>query len=227
MQYADFVVFPELFTTGYNLRAEYAETEAGPVAKALSEFARQQGSNVIGGSVIESKDGRLYNTAYVFGRDGSLVGRYSKKNLFRPLGEHEFFSSGLERRNNSGIFTLDGMKIGVMICYDLRFSDILLDMKHNCCSLIFCPMEWPEARIEVRESFAKARAAESHAYLVAANPTGCYAKEEKSVLAGRSSVAGPSGESVFMAGTAAGFYVVEVDLADIARVKEFFQAGAK
>jgi predicted amidohydrolase len=220
---SDFVVFPELFTTGYGLKKENGEDVKGESVQALSRFAREHSTNVIGGSIIEKDRDKFYNTSFVFDRKGALVGRYSKKHLFRPLDEQNFFSSGLERENNGNCFVLDGIPVGVLICYDLRFSDILLEMKRHGAQIIFCPMEWPLVRTEVREAFARSRAAESHAYLVAANATGYSSGgDPKNLLDGRSSVSSPLGERIFRAGTEEGFYAVDLDLDVIEEAIERF-----
>jgi predicted amidohydrolase len=222
----DFLVFPELFTTGYNLKQEFAEDDSGKTVQALSQFAKQTNTNVIGGSIIEKAGKRLYNTSYVFNRKGNLVGKYSKKHLFRPLNEHKFFNSGFNRMNNDNIFLLDDINIGVMICYDLRFSYTLLDMKYNCTKMIFCPMEWPDARTNIRETFTRARAAESYSYVIAANATG-YKVDGKleNLINGHSSIAAPTGDCVFLADNEDKLIVEDVDLDVIDRTKEFFQGG--
>lgn len=217
---ADFVVLPELFTTGYNLNKELAEGDAGNTVKALSSFAKQRNTNVIGGSIIEREGDKFYNTCYIFDRSGQTIGKYSKRNLFRPFSEHKFFSPA---QSNTSNFILDDISIGVMICYDLRFSDMALNMKRNSPKIIFCPMEWPSTRTETRECFAKARAAECYSYLIAANAAYTIDRSLEMLACGASSISSPSGSTLFKAGLEEGFYTFDIDLEACDETRAFFE----
>ncbi len=223
---ADFIVFPELFTTGYTLDEKLAEDDQGNTVNRLSKFARDNNTNVIGGSIIEKEGNSFYNTSYVITREGKVIGRYSKRNLFRPLDEHKFFTTGVNREGNYNTFKLDGINIGIMICYDLRFSSIIQDMIQSQVELIFCPMQWPSARTKIREGFARVRAAESFSYLITANATGYDINNNPSNrIKGHSSISSPSGDCLFQAGKEEGIFVQELDLSQIDNIKKFFKGG--
>ena len=80
----DFLVLPEIFTCPYDNKCfhEFAESDGGTVYRFLSELARDRRMYVIGGSVPELDDEKLYNTSYVFDRSGALIGKHRKVHLF-------------------------------------------------------------------------------------------------------------------------------------------------
>ena len=80
----DFLVLPEIFTCPYDNKCfyEFAESDGGIAYRFLSELARDRRMYVVGGSVPELDDGKLYNTSYVFDRSGALIGKHRKVHLF-------------------------------------------------------------------------------------------------------------------------------------------------
>lgn len=119
----DVILLPELWNTGFS--PEQAEPaladEDGRKTKALfSALARELGVNIVAGSVANRKRGALYNTAYVFSREGEIVAEYDKTHLFSPMGESAVFSAG----DAPTRFMLDGVSCGIMICYDIRFPEL-------------------------------------------------------------------------------------------------------
>ena len=62
----------------------------------------------------------MFNTCRVYGRTGAVLASYDKTHLFTPMGEHDFFTPG----DRLCRFALDGVKCGVIICYDVRFPEL-------------------------------------------------------------------------------------------------------
>ncbi len=120
---ADLVVLPELVATGYVLdRAalrDLAEstTDPGPVLSAWSEEARALGVTVVGGFAERDGD-RLYNAVAVVRPDGTIAGTYRKLHLFGR--EREVFAPG---DLGLPVFEVGGIRLGVVVCYDLRFPE--------------------------------------------------------------------------------------------------------
>ena len=120
---ADLVVLPELVATGYVLdrdalldRAE-STAEPGPVLSAWSEQARALGITVVGGFAERDHD-RLFNSVVVIGPDGEAAGTYRKLHLFGR--EREVFTPG---DVGLPVFDVGGVRLGVVVCYDLRFPE--------------------------------------------------------------------------------------------------------
>ena len=86
----------------------------------LSEFARKHHIQVVGGSVAERIEDRIYNSMYVFNRSGEQIAKYSKMHLFRLMDEEKFLQAGV-----TVTFELEQLKAGASICYDIRFPSCL------------------------------------------------------------------------------------------------------
>ena len=119
-QGADVVMLPETWNIGFFPRenlAELTDPDGELVKMTFGPLAAELHVNIAAGSIAANRDGKVYNTAYVFNREGECVASYDKTHLFTPMGEHEYFTPG----DHLCTFTLDGVKCGLIICYDLRF----------------------------------------------------------------------------------------------------------
>lgn len=141
-QGADIVVLPELAATGYVLERDelIARAESphapGPVLSAWSEAAREHSVTVVGG-FAEHSDGRLYNSVAVIGPDGAIAGTYRKLHLFgRERGVFTPGDLGLP------IFSVEGVRLGVVVCYDLRFPEAVRILALRGAELIAVPTAW-------------------------------------------------------------------------------------
>lgn len=117
----DLIVLPELWASGYDAArlAESvwaaAEPIPGPRSDALADAARRARAYLVAGTVPEVDGDRLFNTAVVFGPDGSILGTHRKAHLYRPTGEHEVFAAGDEV---SVVPTERFGPMGLAICFD-------------------------------------------------------------------------------------------------------------
>ena len=80
----------------------------------------EYGVNIVAGSVSNLRGGKIFNTAAVFDRKGACIAEYDKMHLFTPMGEDGFYARG----DHICVFALDGIRCGVIICYDLRFPEL-------------------------------------------------------------------------------------------------------
>ncbi|KAL0820887.1 hypothetical protein ABMA28_005552 [Loxostege sticticalis] len=142
---AQLVALPECFNSPYGTKFfdEYAEeVPSGATSRALSKAAAETGVCVVGGSVPERFGNKLYNTCTVWDGSGKLLAQHRKVHLFdiripnkMTFRESEVLSPG----DQITTFDLAGIKIGVCICYDLRFYEMLHLMAQEGCALIICP----------------------------------------------------------------------------------------
>ena len=139
-QGAGLVVLPELASSGYRLRsaeavAAAAETIPGPATEAWARAAREAGV-VVAGGVCERAGDRFFNAVAVVGPDG-LVGRYRKLHLFDE--EQLLFSAG-----DAGlpVFDLPFGRLGVIVCYDLRFVESLRILALQGADIAAVPTAW-------------------------------------------------------------------------------------
>lgn len=192
----DVIVLPEMWNTGFFPRenlvnladsdGERTKTEIGALAKELSV-------NIVAGSVANVKCGKVYNTAYVFDREGSVCAEYDKTHLFTPMNEHGFF----ERGSRVCRFELDGKMCGIIICYDLRFPELIRTMSVQGLDLLFAVSQWPDVRIPHLLALLRARAIENQMFVACANSCG---RAGETVYGGSSAVFDPWGEELARAG---------------------------
>ena len=126
---ADIISLPEMWNCPYqtDLFPEYAEPEQGDSWLALSTIARKNKKYIVGGSIPEADDeGRVYNTCYVFDREGRQIGKHRKVHLFDIFahGEQVFKESDtLTGGSSFDTFDTEWCKMGVNICFDIRFPE--------------------------------------------------------------------------------------------------------
>ena len=148
-QGADLVVLPELAGSGYvldatGLTAVAEDLEAtggagrrgGPVTQAWCRAARDHGVTVVGG-LAETAGGRLFNTAVVVSPQGEVCGRYRKLHLFGT--EQDVFTPG---DVGLPVFDVGGLRLGVLICYDLRFPEAMRVLALQGAEVIAVPTAW-------------------------------------------------------------------------------------
>ena len=149
--------------------------------------------NIVAGSAVTVRGGNVFNTAYVFDREGACVAAYDKTHLFTPMGEHEYFTPG----DHLCTFTLDGVRCALIICYDLRFPELTRSLTLAGAELLFVPAEWPAVRMLHWQTLNRARAIENQIFLACCN--GCGTAGE-TVYGGHSAVYDPWGEVLAEAG---------------------------
>jgi omega-amidase len=140
----DLICLGEMFNCPYEtaLFPKYAESGEGTTWKALSEIAVENNCYLVGGSIPELDDGRYYNTCYIFDRTGRQIGKHRKMHLFdidiaggQCFKESDILSSG----NQITVVETEFGKIGVAICYDIRFPELIRLMALEGAESIFIP----------------------------------------------------------------------------------------
>jgi predicted amidohydrolase len=164
------IILPEMFSTGFSMRAEaLAETIEGPTVQWMKMMAKQIKA-IITGSLIISEDGKYYNRLIWMQPDGKM-GQYNKRHLFGYAGEADHYSSGSNRLTVS----VNGWKILLIICYDLRFPVWLRQQmngdepEYDC---IICVANWPDRRNHAWKTLIQARAIENLCFVIGVNRVG-------------------------------------------------------
>ncbi len=141
----DLVVLPEFFSTGiidHDEYLDYTETEnsGGHVLDWSREMAKKYNTNFVSGSLIEKSGKRLYNTSFVFDRKGEIVGKYRKIHLFNYVfgTEGEVITPG----DKAVVVDLDFGKVGINICYDIRYPMHIKNLAKMGAEIIVCPYAW-------------------------------------------------------------------------------------
>lgn len=170
-QGANLAVLPEMWSSGFSYRDlnRLALRTAGIVEELLA-LSREL-KLVIVGSMPEPNGDKVFNTVYV-ADNGTLAGVYRKIHLFSLLGEERAFSGG-----DSWLLAETSIgKVGVIICYDLRFPELSRRLAVEGARVICVPAQWPKPRQEHWRTLLRARAMENQLYVVACNACGLIGK---------------------------------------------------
>lgn len=221
----DFVILPEMFCCPYQTEnfPIYAEKEGGPVWQQLSGYAKQYGIYLIGGSMPEKDaEGNVYNTSYIFDREGKQIGKHRKVHLFDidVKGGQTFKESDMLTAGDSDtVFDTEFGKIGVMLCFDIRFPELSRMMVNDGAKVIFVPaafnMTTGPAHWEL--SF-RTRALDNQIYMV-----GCAPARDVSagyISWGHSIVTDPWGRVTGMLDENEGILLAELDMDYEEQVRE-------
>lgn len=208
---ADLLVLPELFTTGYCLdQADLlAEKPKGHSVGFLRDLAGRFRLFLIGGSLLERRENRVYNTTPVIGKDGRLIGYYDKTHLFPPFQEDRYLSSGTDLP----IFKTDLGVFGIMICFDIRFPELARSLALAGAQVLFCPAEFPVERTVTWATLLRARAIENQVFVVGCNRVGSDGKHS---YGGRSAIIDPEGKTLAQAENGAQLISATIDLGQVA-----------
>ena len=185
---AELVVFPEMADTGYAMRVirEAANPWSEGAVPELQKIARTLSLAIISG-LSEKEGDAIYNSQVVIDSSGAIVAKYRKTHLFAPIEEDKCCTPG------DALVSLDfaSLKLGLTICYDLRFPEIYRSLAlAQGANLFVISSAWPFPRIEHQRVLVRARAIENQSYLVLANRVG---KDDGVSFCGSSVVIDPYG----------------------------------
>ncbi|TQR16212.1 carbon-nitrogen family hydrolase [Psychrobacillus vulpis] len=212
---ADIIVLPEMWNTGYDLTrlAEIADVEGEDTKRLLTKLSKELSIHIVGGSVSTKKGDNFFNTMYVVNSLGEIIAEYDKAHLFKLMDEHHYLEAG----NGKNLFSLDGIEMGGIICYDLRFPEWIRSHVLDGAKIIFVPAQWPDKRIDHWKILLQARAIENQCYVVAVNRVG---KDPNNSFNGNSMVIAPWGEILWTGENEETVKVVELTLSEIEEVRK-------
>ena len=170
----DLVVLAEGFSTGFSLGEEFysvAESIPGPTSEAMGEMARWLGAYMVVSLVeIGPKEGIIYNSAVLLDRQGKEAGRYRKMHLPSAgvSGQKRFFTRG----HGYPVFETDFGKLGITICYDRTFPEVMRTMRLQGAQVLVNVNAITTPAAFWWHPFFRSRAIENQAYVVAANRAG-------------------------------------------------------
>lgn len=170
---ADFVFLPEVWTTGWYTPDFIKTAEALEDSKAvrmLSDTAKKYNVNIIGGSFIR-KDGDIcYNSCPVINRNGEIIAVYDKNHLFSYYGDNE--GAYITKGASPVLVELDGVKIGLTICFDIRFPEIYRAYRKAGADILVNMAAWGKTKKIPWDTMTASRAVENQTYMVALTQTG-------------------------------------------------------
>jgi len=157
-----FILAPELFLTGYSYNR--LEEASLLTKKAINILKFLSHKKIIAITMTTKKDNLFYNTLYIF-HNGLIVHTQSKAKLFVLDDERKYFTKGDEK--DIKIITINGIKIASLICFELRFLDLI--KKVQGADIILVPAMWGKLRKDNFETLSKALAITNQCYVMASN----------------------------------------------------------
>ena len=221
---AQMVCLPEMWNCPYanEYFREYAETAEGEAVKLMSGLAKELGIYIIGGSIAELEGDKVYNTSFCFDKKGDIIGRHRKVHLFDidVPGKVRFMESDtLTAGSDMTVFETEFCKVGVGICYDVRFPEWFMKMAKAGAELIFLPAAFSVTTGEAHwETIMKARAMDNQVYFAANGP----ARDENGVYVayGNSMVVGPWAEIITKADEKECIIYADIDIEHLKEVRQ-------
>lgn len=222
---ARLVVLPEMFTCPYvaKLFPSYAESyPQGPSLQMLSQVAREEGVYLVGGSIPEKDGEKIYNSSFIFAPDGTLLGRHRKMHLFDvelASGLRVRESSTLAAGNKVTVVQWEFGYLGVAVCYDVRFPELMRLMVLKGAQVVAIPAAFNMTTGPAHwELVFRLRAVDNQAYFIGASP----ARDPGApyVAYGHSLVVDPWGQVVARAAEGEEVLVAEVDLSRVEKIRQ-------
>ncbi|MFE6995334.1 carbon-nitrogen hydrolase family protein [Microbacterium sp. NPDC057659] len=193
--------------------AENAESLDGPFVQTLREAASRHGVVIVAGLVETADAGRVHNTVVAVSVDG-VRAVYRKQHLYDAFGqtESDWIAPG---ELGTATFDLDGIRYGLMTCYDLRFPEVARTLADAGADALVVPAEWVRGPLKEHHwtTLLAARAIENTAYVISAD-------HPAPIGVGRSQIVDPQGVVVAGVGSDEGVAIAAVDPGLIARTRE-------
>ena len=222
---ARLVVLPEVFIWRgtKKLEREFAEPIPGPTSAALAALASELGIYLLAGSILEAISGsdKAYNTSLLFDPSGALLASYRKIHLF----DVDLANGVSLRESDTRAYGVDVVvaptqlgKLGLSVCYDLRFPELYRGHADQGAELIFVPSAFTAFTGQAHwEALLRARAIENQVYVIAADQFGKSAKSFE--CHGHSMIVDPWGTILAELPDGPGLITAEIDLDYLARVR--------
>lgn len=211
---AQLLICPEMYLTGYNIGPDaarrLAEAPDGSSAQAIMRSARETGIAILYGYPERGADGHIYNTAQLIDRTGRIAASYRKTHLFGEI-DRTAFSAGATLPE---IVELDGIKIGILICYDVEFPENVRTLALKGADLVAVPTALMQPFDIVARTIVPARAYENQVFLAYADRCGT---EGELAYCGLSCVVAPDGSDLARAGRSEALIIAGLDAERLAQ----------
>ncbi|MDO5822958.1 carbon-nitrogen hydrolase family protein [Methanobrevibacter sp.] len=222
---ANFIILPEMFNCPYSNDKfiEYGEEESdSPTLNKISSLAKKNNVHILAGSIPEKEKDKLYNTSYLFDKKGNIIAKHRKMHLFDidvkgkiTFRESDVLTSGDE-------FTIaktEFGKIGIGICYDIRFPELARVMVEHGASVLIYPGAFNMTTGPAHwELLFRSRALDNQVFCIGVAPA--LNKDASYRSYGHSIITNPWGEVIAQASEKEGLIISEIDLSEIKKIRE-------
>jgi deaminated glutathione amidase len=223
---AKMVALPEYFCLmGHKDADKLAIAEqpgAGPIQAMLSEAARTHGVWVVGGTLPMATPDPTHvrNACCVYAPDGSQVARYDKLHLFRFDNGQERYDEGqvLQAGTEPIAFSMENLRVGLSVCYDLRFPELYRALMQPPCDLLVVPAAFTHTTgLAHWELLLRSRAIENQCYVMAPAQGGLHANGRRTF--GHTLIADPWGQVLAMQEMGEGVVMADLDVGRISQIR--------
>lgn len=221
---ADIAILPEMFNCPYGSGRfrEYAQkVSESTTLKEVSRKAAELGIYVFAGTIPEEEDGRVYNTCFIYGRDGELIGRHRKLHLYDvdiEGGIRFMESETLAPGREITLVETEFCRMGVGICYDIRFPELSRLMVLEGAEVLIFPGVFNSVTGAAHwELLVRTRAVDNQTYVVGVAAARDNSSSWKAY--GNSMAADPWGNVICRAGEGEEIIFADIDTTVISRVR--------
>ncbi len=211
---SDWLILPELWSTAYDLTraADHATSTNNGIFAEIATLAKQHNLHIVGSALSILRPEKYGNTLTWHQPDGEIAAIYSKLHLFRLMDEHQFLTAGDAPQL---VETVWG-KVGLGICYDLRFPELFRHYALAGATMMILPAEWPHPRRMHWRTLLRARAIENQMFIIACNRVGEGGGNQ---FFGHSAIIDPWGEIIIEGGEQEMLLTAEVDFGRLPNVR--------
>ena len=224
-QNADFIVLPEMFNCPYSNDKfiEYGENEkTSHTLNVISSLASENNVYILAGSIPEKENDKLYNTSYLFDRNGNIIAKHRKMHLFDidvkdriTFKESDVLTAG----NEFTIAETEFGKVGIGICYDIRFPELARVMVEKGALILFYPGAFNMTTGPAHwELLFRSRALDNQAFCIGVAPA--LNEDANYHSYGHSIIANPWGEILAQGDYGEKVIISEIDLSEIKKIRE-------
>ena len=227
-KHARLILLPEMFACiGVSNQIELAKNyfTIDKLEKTIGQWAKQYDVYIVAGSLpfCSSVEGKVYAASFVFSPNGEIIAQYNKIHLFDvsvedekgQYRESETFLAGTDPVTTE----IDQHKLGLSICYDIRFPELFQDYQQQGCDLITVPSAFTYKTGKMHwKTLLKARAIETQSFVIAANQCGVHQDGRRTW--GHSMIISPQGEVLDEVVTnLPGVAVADLDFTEMAKIR--------
>ena len=221
---AEIVILPEIFNSPYDSKKfrEYSEEKNGKTWTFLSNLSKENNIILIGGSIPEIENDKIYNTSFIFDTKGNQIARHRKMHLFDidvKGGQSFKESESLTAGDSICVFDTPFCKIGVCICFDMRFPELSRLMVLQGARIIIVPAAFNMTTGPPHwESMFKQRAIDNQCFTIGVAPARNL--ESNYISYANSIIVNPWGNIIYKADEKEHFDVIEIDLSEVENIRK-------
>lgn len=218
----DLIIMPEFFNTGivHSELDEFAEVDgSSETVEFLSKLAKRYKTYICCGAIFEKDGDKIYNTSFLLDRNGDVVAKYRKIHLFNYMGGNE----GLRITEGKDLVVVDTElgKIGMSICWDIRYPMMFHDLMKQGAEIIICPAAMCQPFQQEWFTLNQARAMDNAVYFVSSTMVGAQGVSGF-VGVGHSMIVNPNGEILATAGSTEGCAFAKIDMNALHKLRKAF-----